>query len=204
MDESRAGQDVPVIKTAEFVVSALVAAQYPVEGLPEVAFAGRSNVGKSSLINCLLQRKKLVRTSRTPGQTRMINFFRINGEFFFVDLPGYGYAKAPASLRASWGPMMEAYFKRRETLRGVIQIMDIRHPPTPDDLSLWAWFEERGIPAIPVLTKADKIGRGKWPAHTRQAAAALGITPDRFLVFSAESREGRPALLAEIARRLSA
>lgn len=203
MDGSREEQSLPVIKTAEFVISAVTASQYPAEGLPEVAFAGRSNVGKSSLINCLLQRKKLVRTSRTPGQTRTINFFRINDAFFFVDLPGYGYAKAPESLRASWGPMMETYLTRRQTLRGIIHIMDIRHPPSPDDLSLWAWLEGRHLPAIPVLTKADKIGRGKWPAHARQAAAALGIASERLFVFSAESREGRAELLTEIAGRIS-
>ncbi|MEM5788274.1 MAG: ribosome biogenesis GTP-binding protein YihA/YsxC, partial [Syntrophobacteraceae bacterium] len=130
-----------VVRSAEFITSAVHPKQYPDGHLPEIAFAGRSNVGKSSLINCLLQRKKLVRTSRTPGRTQLINFFLINETFRFVDLPGYGYAKVAQSVRASWGPMIETYLAGRQNLKGVIQIMDLRHPPTPDDLSLWAWLK---------------------------------------------------------------
>jgi GTP-binding protein len=165
------------LKTAEFETSAVRPGQYPADNLPEVAFAGRSNVGKSSLINCLVQRKKLVRTSRTPGLTRMINFFRINGTFYFVDLPGYGFARVPENVRAQWKPMVEAYLLGRKTLRGIVHIMDARHLPTQDDLQLWTWLLDRRIPTIPVLTKADKISQGKRSSQVKAAAQTLGIAP---------------------------
>jgi GTP-binding protein len=182
------------IKSADFVKSATNVAHYPEDNLPEVAFAGRSNVGKSSLINCILQRRKLVRTSKTPGQTRTINFFKINGSFYFVDLPGYGFARVPVNLRAQWGPMVEAYLTGRKNLKAVVQIIDARHPPTPDDLMLWHWLEEIGTASIPVLTKADKIKRAKWGLHTRQAASGLGAPPERMILFSASTGLGRAAL----------
>lgn len=188
-----------VIKSAEFRTAAVRPGQYPDDQLPEVAFAGRSNVGKSSLINCLLQRRKLVRTSRTPGQTQTINFFLINGQFYCVDLPGYGFARVPMAVRAQWGPMVESYLTGRSNLRGVVQILDARHPPTPDDLKLWSWLTDRGIPAIPVLTKADKVPRGKWDASARQASISLGVQRERFLLFSSETRQGRDELLLQVA-----
>lgn len=188
----------PAIKTAEFITSAVHPAQYPHDDMPEVAFAGRSNVGKSSLINCLVQRKKLVRTSRTPGRTQLINFFDINNSFRLVDLPGYGYAKVAESVRQSWGPMIETYLSTRKNLRGVVAIIDSRHPPTPDDLALWSWLRERKIPAIPVLTKADKLPRGKWNLLSRNAAQVLGTEPESIVVFSAETRQGRTELLERI------
>jgi GTP-binding protein len=184
-----------VIKSAEFVKSAVRPVHYPPDELPEVAFAGRSNVGKSSLINCIVQRKKLVRTSRTPGQTQMLNFFIINGGFHFVDFPGYGFARVPESVRAQWRPMVEAYLTGRKSLRGVVQIMDIRHPPTPDDLTLWQWLQGRHIPAIPVMTKADKIKRSQWNAHLRQAALSLGVSPDQLVLFSSSTNQGRSVLM---------
>lgn len=183
-----------IIKSAVFVGSAVERAGYPGESLPEVAFAGRSNVGKSSLINCLLGTKKLVRTSRTPGRTQTINFFRINDAFFFVDLPGYGYAKVPAAVRARWGPMMETYLKERRTLRAVVQILDFRHPPTPDDLALWNWLQATGVPTLPVLTKADKVKKSLRSKNLTQATAALALTPCDLIVFSAVTREGRDLL----------
>ncbi|HOV86489.1 MAG TPA: ribosome biogenesis GTP-binding protein YihA/YsxC [Syntrophobacteraceae bacterium] len=183
------------ILSAEFATSALRIDQCPPPDLPEVAFAGRSNVGKSSLINCLLLRKKLVRTSRTPGQTRMLNFFRINGAFFFVDLPGYGFAKVSQEIRARWGPMMEQYLTGRSSLRGVVVIMDARHPATPDDLALWKWLRDRNIPGAAVLTKIDKLSRNKRPSHVQQASLALGVPPDRLVLFSAVTQEGREAVL---------
>lgn len=186
------------IKSAEFLTSAIRADQYPEDSLPEISFAGRSNVGKSSLINCLVQRKKLVRTSRTPGRTQLINFFAINDEFRFVDLPGYGYAKVPQSVRASWGPMVETYLQTRKSLRAVIEILDLRHPPTAEDLSLWAWLSDRKIPALAVLTKADKVPRSKWNSFREAAARALGIPPGDALLFSAETRQGREELLEKI------
>ncbi len=187
-----------VIKSAEFIKSAVRPDQYPQDELPEVAFSGRSNVGKSALINCLVQRKKLVRTSRTPGRTQLINFFKINDSFRFVDLPGYGYAKVAQSQRASWGPMIETYLGSRENLRGIVQIMDLRHPPTPDDISLWSWLREKKIRAIPVLTKADKLSRGKWEPLAQAAGRILGISSSDFSIFSAETQQGRTELLAKI------
>ena len=188
-----------VIKSAEFVKSAVPGSHYPEDGMPEVAFAGRSNVGKSSLINCLVQRKKLVRTSRTPGQTQTLNFFLINNGFRFVDLPGYGFAKVPQAVRAKWKPMVEAYLTNRKSLRGVVQILDIRHPPTPDDLNLWNWLRERRIPSIPVLTKGDKVKRGSWAAQLKDVATRLGISPDEIVLFSAETSLGRPELMERLA-----
>lgn len=188
-----------VIKSAEFKTAAVRSGQYPDDHLPEVAFAGRSNVGKSSLINCLLQRRKLVRTSRTPGQTQTINFFLINGLFYCVDLPGYGFARVPMAVRAQWGPMVESYLGGRPNLRGVVQILDARHPPSPDDLKLWNWLIDRKIPAVPVLTKADKVPRTKWDAAASRASVSLGIPRDGLLLFSSETRHGRDALLLQVA-----
>lgn len=191
--------DSPIqIKTAEFIKSAVNSSHYPPADLPEVAFAGRSNVGKSSLINCLLQRKKLVRTSQTPGRTQMINFFRINGQFYFVDLPGYGYAKVSASVRAQWRPMMEDYLKHRETLRGVVHILDSRHPPTADDLQFWNWLNHHGIPGIPVLTKVDKLKRSQWDAQATIAARSLFLYKEQIVLFSATTALGRVALWEQI------
>ncbi len=187
-----------IISSAEFITSASRPGQYPREDLPELAFAGRSNVGKSSLVNCLLQRKKLVRTSRTPGRTQLINFFRINGTFILVDLPGYGYAKVSQRLQATWGPMVETYIDSRENLRGIVQIMDLRHPPTPDDLILWNWLKDKKMTAIPILTKADKLSRTKWKPLAQTAGEVLGISPADFIVFSAETRQGRDQLLLKV------
>jgi GTP-binding protein len=186
------------IKTAEFETSAVRPRQYPAGDLPEVAFAGRSNVGKSSLINCLTQRKKLVRTSRTPGLTQMINFFKINGAFHFVDLPGYGFARVPEQVRAQWKPMVEAYLLGRRTLRGIVQIMDARHLPTPDDVQLWAWLKNSRIPAIPVLTKADKIAQGKRSSQAKAAAQSLGVPREELMLFSSATGLGRSELLEKI------
>jgi GTP-binding protein len=187
-----------LITSAEFITSAVGPDQYPAGELPEVAFAGRSNVGKSALINCMVQRKKLVRTSRTPGRTRLLNFFKINESFMFVDLPGYGYAKVPESLRATWGPMVETYLDSRKNLKGIVQIMDLRHPPTPDDIGLWIWLKEKKITAIPVLTKADKLSRTKWNPLARSAGQILGVSPEDFIIFSAQTRQGRDELLLKL------
>ncbi|MCE5336422.1 MAG: ribosome biogenesis GTP-binding protein YihA/YsxC [Desulfobacteraceae bacterium] len=187
-----------LITSAEFIVSAVLPEHYPADDLPEVGFAGRSNVGKSSLINCLVQRKKLVRTSRTPGRTQLLNIFLINGTFRFVDLPGYGYAKVPHSIRQTWGPMVEAYLQGRPNLKGIVLIMDLRHPPTPDDLTLWSWLKDRGIPVIPVLTKADKLPRSKWVSLAESAGKSLGVTSRETILFSAETRQGRTELLSEL------
>lgn len=195
MDES---ENNFVIKSAEFITSAVHPGQYPQDASPEIAFAGRSNVGKSALINCLVQRKNLVRTSRTPGRTQLINFFKINDSFRFVDLPGYGYAKVSQSLRATWGPMIETYLDSRENLRGIVHIMDLRHPPTPDDISLSSWLKEKKIPIVPILTKADKLPRSKWNPLVQTAGQILGIPLAGLIIFSAQTRQGRNELLDRI------
>ena len=136
------------ITSAEFVTSATKPSQYPPEGLPEIAFAGRSNVGKSSLINVLVNRKRLVKTSSTPGRTQLVNFFDINDSINFVDLPGYGYAKVPASVRKKWGPMIETYLSGRNTLKGVVVIMDIRRTPREEEQNLIDWLGHYSIASI--------------------------------------------------------
>jgi GTP-binding protein len=190
------------IRSAEFAGAAVRPEQYPPASLPEIAFAGRSNVGKSSLINCLLERRKLVRTSRTPGRTQTINFFRINNAFCFVDLPGYGYARVPTELRASWGPMVETYLTTRPCLQGVVQIIDLRHPPTAEDVQLWNWLRFNRIAALAVFTKADKVSRGQRRKHIHQAALALQLSSDDCVAFSATSAEGRGMLWEKLAKWL--
>jgi len=187
------------MRNSKHECTAVVPKQYPKTNFPEIALVGRSNVGKSSLINCIVQRKKLVRTSKTPGQTRTINFFIINDLVYFVDLPGYGFAKVPMEIRAQWGPMVEAYLTKRRNLRGVVQIMDARHPPTPDDLMLWHWLHELLVPVIPVLTKADKLKRGKWDLQIRQTASSLRVSHSQVILFSAVTGQGREDLLERFA-----
>ena len=180
------------ILTTEFLVSAMSPEQYPRQPLPEVAFAGRSNVGKSSLINTLVHRKGLVKTSATPGKTRAINFFLINQRFLLVDLPGYGYAKVPLEVRASWQPMVETYLQQRDTLRAVVHIVDLRHAPTAQDQQLREWLQHQGVVMLVVATKADKIQPGRRTAHIRAVRHILAMPADEpLLLFSAQSHEGR-------------
>ena len=149
------------ILSAEFVTSATRPSQYPPAELPEVAFVGRSNVGKSSLINTLVNRKHLVKTSSTPGRTQLINFFDINDNLTFVDLPGYGYARVPAAVRKKWGPMIETYLSTRKTLKGVVIILDIRRLPREEEQNLIQWLAHFSICGIIVLTKTDKLSKTK-------------------------------------------
>jgi len=149
------------INSAEFLLSASTKRQFPPATLPEIAFAGRSNVGKSTLINSLLNRKKLVKTSATPGKTQLINFFKINDQFFFVDLPGYGYAKVPKSVQSKWQDLVEAYLSERETLRNVIVILDCRHSPTLQDRQLLDWLNYYERPLMIIASKIDKLKRGQ-------------------------------------------
>ena len=182
------------IKSAEFVTSAVKTAQYPAPNLPEIAFAGRSNVGKSSLINSLLGRKNLVKTSSRPGRTQTINFFLINDSFYFVDLPGYGYAKVPMSVRKNWGPMVEEYIKTRRALCAVVVILDIRRKPNQADHDLLAWLTHHNIGQIVVLTKADKLKRNKQAQQRTMIAEDLSKDFSSFILFSATSGLGRQGL----------
>ena len=183
-----------IIKSAEFVKSAVKASQYPSEALPEIAFAGRSNVGKSSLINTLVNRKHLVKTSSTPGRTQLINFFIINKTFLFIDLPGYGYAKVPASVKKSWGPMIETYLSTRKTLKGVVLIMDVRRVPGIQELNFIEWLDYYGIPNILVLTKVDTLSKTKQIKQQLSIADSLSIDNKDLILFSANSRLGKEAL----------
>jgi GTP-binding protein len=180
-----------IIKSAEFIKSAVKPAQYPDAVLPEFAFTGRSNVGKSSLINTLVNRKRLVKTSATPGRTQLINFFLINKTFSFVDLPGYGYAKVPASVRKKWGPMIETYLSTRKTIKGVALIMDIRRIPGLQDLNFIEWLYYYNIPGILILTKADKLSKTKQLTQKATIAKALSVDKDDLILFSAKSRLGK-------------
>lgn len=178
------------IVSTEFIKSATRPGNYPESDLPEIAFAGRSNVGKSSLINVLVNRKSLVRTSSTPGRTQLINFFDINGTFTLVDLPGYGFAKVPLAVKQQWGPMMRTYLEHRENLRAVVFILDIRRDVREDDIQMLDWLEEFGVPTIPVITKLDKLPRSKRAQQVKQIVEATGLPADVFALFSAHTREG--------------
>jgi len=179
------------IVSTQFVTSATKPSQYPPEGLPEIAFAGRSNVGKSSLINVLVNRKRLVKTSSTPGRTQLVNFFDINDYITFVDLPGYGYAKVPASVKKTWGPMIETYLSGRNTLRGVVVILDIRRTPREEEHNLIAWLGHYSIATILVLTKVDKLSKTKQSKQLAVVARTLGVDTRDLIMFSAKTRKGR-------------
>ncbi len=184
-----------IVKSAEFVTSAAKPSQYPDLGLPEIAFAGRSNVGKSSLINCLVNRRQLVKTSSTPGKTRLINFFAVNGELVFVDLPGYGYAKVSKQEKKKWGPMVEAYLSGRPLLKGVLLLLDPRRDPAEDEFLLLDWLVNYGIPGAAVLTKADKLKKNARQQRRRIIADKLRTDSDNLFFFSARTRLGREAVL---------
>jgi GTP-binding protein len=178
------------VKSAEFIKSATAPAHYPEAILPEIAFAGRSNVGKSSLLNVLLQRKSLVRTSSTPGRTQLINFFCVNSNISMVDLPGYGFAKVPRAVKKQWGPMIRTYLQSRPALCAVVVLFDIRRTPKDEDLQLLDWLEEYAIMTIPVITKADKLKRSQHPKAVKAIAEATGLPADAFTLFSALKRTG--------------
>ena len=180
-----------IIRSAKFVCSAVTPGQYPPDDLPEVAFAGRSNVGKSSLINKILNRKKLVRTSKTPGRTQLLNFFEINELWRFVDLPGYGYAKVPVEIKKRWRPMVESYLTTRVNLRGMVWLLDIRREVSKEDLHLWDWLQAKQVPVIIVVTKADKLSKNKRNKQAASIAKSLGRKAQELIQFSATSGEGK-------------
>jgi len=170
----------------------------PPNELPEVAFSGRSNVGKSSLINRLVRRKALARVSQTPGKTREINFFRVNDAFTLVDLPGYGFARVSKGMRAQWRPLIETYLERSEPLRGVVQLIDSRHPPTKDDFQMLDFLASLGAPTIVALTKMDKLSRREAATRPAELARELGLDEDQLIPFSSVTGEGRDELASAI------
>ena len=179
------------VKEAEIVMSAVDPKQYPDTGFAEIALAGRSNVGKSSFINKLINRKALARTSSKPGKTQTLNFYLINNSFYFVDVPGYGYAKVSKTERAKWGQMLETYFTQRDTLRHVFLVVDFRHEPTEDDIQMKDFIEYYNLPYSVIATKCDKIPRGKWNQHFYRIKKALNLPSDESLImFSKETGEG--------------
>jgi GTP-binding protein len=188
------------ITSAEFIKSAFEQAHWVSEGLPEIAFLGRSNVGKSSLINSLIQRKGLARTSNTPGRTQSINFFLINKKIYFADLPGYGYAKVSKTMRKDWGTMAEEYLAKRRELVLFIQLVDSRHKPSELDLNLSEWLTYHDKNAIVVATKSDKLGTNELPKNIREIERAI---PDKEVIaFSATTGKGRDAVWTRIEKSL--
>ncbi|WP_366247290.1 ribosome biogenesis GTP-binding protein YihA/YsxC [Terribacillus aidingensis] len=180
------------VTEAEIVISAVSKKQYPETHMPEIALAGRSNVGKSSFINKMINRKNLVRTSQKPGKTQTLNFYKINDRFHFVDVPGYGYAKVSKKERNAWGKMLEEYFTERENLKAVVLLVDIRHEPTKDDVTMYDFLKHYELPVIVVATKLDKIPKGKRVQHIKRAADKLQLLQeDIILPFSSETGEGK-------------
>jgi GTP-binding protein len=174
---------------ARFITSAAESKQFPPENLPEIAVVGRSNVGKSSLINVLTGQDGLARTSRTPGRTRLVNWFEIDGKFHLVDLPGYGYAEVSRAMRESWRPLIENYLSERKTLAGVLLLIDVRRGVQDEELDFVPWLEARGTPIVVALTKADKLAKNKRMLEVTKAKKALGLKRDPFAV-SAQTADG--------------
>ncbi len=191
------------IKSAAFVTSLPRYGAFPGRGLPQVAVAGRSNVGKSSLINSLCRVRNLAKTSGTPGKTRLINVFLINDAFHLIDLPGYGYARVSKREQQSWGRMMEEYFARAETLRLVLHLVDIRHEPSQGDLTMNAFLYRNGLPFLVAATKADKLSRAQRGKALPVLARALAVQPFDIVQTSAQTGEGRAELLERVGRAVS-
>ena len=188
---------------AEILLSAANKSHYPQDEIPEIALAGRSNVGKSSFINTLLNRKNLARTSGKPGKTQLLNFFNIDDKLRFVDVPGYGYAKVSKTERAKWGKMIEEYLTSRENLRAVVSLVDFRHEPSADDVQMYEFLKYYEIPVIVVATKADKIPRGKWNKHESIIKKKLDFDKnDDFIVFSSVNKDGLDAAWDEILEKI--
>ncbi len=193
------GADRLVIRNVEFIGGMAEKHGWrPESSLPEVAFAGRSNVGKSSLLNILVRRKSFARVSRTPGRTREINFFRVNNTFVLVDLPGYGYARISKAKKAEWRPMIESYLRRTTQLRGIVLLLDIRREPSEDDRAMLDFLAELGVPTIVALTKADKLTKADAREKVAEISRTLALERDQVIQFSAQSGEGRMELLEAI------
>ncbi len=192
------------VNNVELVISAVRPAQYPETELPEFALAGRSNVGKSSFINKMIGRKSMARISSKPGKTQTLNFYKIEEDLFFVDVPGYGYAKVSKTEREAWGKMIETYIIGREQLRAVVQIVDLRHAPSADDRMMYDFMKHYDIPCIIIATKADKIPKGKWDKHKKVVRETLDMVKgDPLIVFSSETGLGKDAAWHEIEKRMN-
>lgn len=192
-----------LIKDCSFVISAVNSSQYPKEDLPEIAFVGRSNVGKSSLINSLLNRKKLVKVSSSPGKTRTINFFLVNNEIMFVDLPGYGYAAVSREEKMKWAPMIEEYLTKRNNLKSVVLLVDIRHKPTEDDKMMYDFIKHYKDKVLVVATKLDKISKNALNKNLSLIDETLALdNSDVLLPYSSENHNGREELWEEIRNNL--
>ncbi|MEW6281915.1 MAG: ribosome biogenesis GTP-binding protein YihA/YsxC [Candidatus Eremiobacterota bacterium] len=190
------------IVSADLLTSSPDLERAPDPGLPEVAMLGRSNVGKSSLINSLLGRKNLARVSQTPGKTRLLNFFLINRSWVLVDMPGYGYAKVSKTEQQRWQREMSRFLREREALRLAIQLIDIRHGPQPSDLEMLAWLDQAGLDRLLVLTKSDKLSRAQQLKSLQQTSELLGLPRESLFCYSSHTHEGRKELLAALANRL--
>lgn len=184
-----------IIKQSEFITSAVAKAQYPVDEKPEIAFVGRSNVGKSSIINALTNRKGLAKVGNTPGKTRLINFFLINQDFYLVDLPGYGYAKVSKVEKQKWGKIMEDYLVGRQALKKVVLLVDSRHKPTEDDLLMLNWIRYHGYNTVVVATKIDKLTKNEFRKNIQIIKDTLEISDDNFYTFSSSTKVGRDELV---------
>lgn len=191
------------VHNAEIVISAVSPKQYPETDLPEIALAGRSNVGKSSFINRMIGRKALARISAKPGKTQTLNFYKIEEQLFFVDVPGYGYAKVSKSEREAWGKMIETYLTARRQLKAVVQIIDLRHEPTDDDCMMYDFLKHYEIPTIIIATKADKVKKGKWEHNKKVIKEVLDMDPrDPIILFSSETGKGYDQAWEEIEKYL--
>lgn len=191
------------IKKSEYIASAVLPDQYPEANVPEIALAGRSNVGKSSLINTLINRHGLARTSSQPGKTQTLNFYLINDAWQFVDLPGYGFARVSRDTRDQWGNMIEKYLNGRTVLKEIWQLVDIRHPPTEQDRQMFQWVSFQNFPRIVIATKADKISKNQRMKSLKIIKEQLGATGNEVVVFSAQTGEGKEELLNRIELLLS-
>lgn len=188
-----------IIKNSEFITSAVTPNQYPTDNRIEIAFVGRSNAGKSSLINTITNRRKLAKTSSTPGKTRLINFFLINNEFYFVDLPGYGFAKVSKKEQEKWGHMMEKYLIDRSQLKRIALLVDSRHKPTKEDILMYQWIKHYGYEVIIVATKSDKLKKNEYQKNKKVILETLNpAEEDKFIFFSSLSKEGKEELLDSI------
>ena len=198
-------RDPLVIRSVDFLGGMAVAGGWrPPESLPEVAFVGRSNVGKSSLLNALVRRKAFARVSRTPGRTQEVNFFDVNHQFILVDLPGYGYARVAKTKRHEWQPLIDAYLRNTSQLRGVVVLMDVRRDPADDDVEMLEYLADLEIPALVAITKIDKLGKQARRDALAQILSATGLDDDQVIPFSAQTGEGRDEIAGAIASLLTA